>query len=167
MAEKTKVLQHSKTTTTTTTQETVAAPPPGYRLPPPDEQPPAAAPATAPPATSATTQPTAALPAELPADGKTDASSRDWAIGGGILLVLVVVYFILKNAHANRLVSNKIPPSTANLSGWWLFTGLTLLSAAGMLAVVDGDKFLTPLYMAPLLIVALIALVSTWLTSRR
>ena len=135
----------------------------GFTLPPP-----AAEPAT--PATPATTAPAAtasAAPAPALAQvGATDTSSRDTLIGGAVLLVLFVAFFFAKNAYANGLVGKRVSPNKANASGWWLFIFLASLATAVVLAAVNSHKFLAPLFMGPLVLVGLVALVLTFTSSK-
>lgn len=169
---------HKPTTPPTTAQEAAKPEASGFKLPNPDAVP--AQPATPPsantvpppvqPATppgGTTGQPATAPLSELPLDGKADTSARDLAIGGGVLLVLVIVFFFLKNAHANRLVGNRVSPRSANASGWWLFVLLTSLATAGLLGIVNHEQFLTPVYLGIFGVVALIALIGTLSTGRR
>ncbi|MGK5026686.1 hypothetical protein [Janthinobacterium sp. RB2R34] len=135
----------------------------GFTLPPPAAEPATAAtPATAAPATSASveTAPT------LDQAGATDTSSRDTLIGGAVLLVLFVAFFFAKNAYANGLVGKRVSPNKANASGWWLFIFLSSLATAVVLAAVNSHKFLAPLFMGPLLLVGLVALVLTFTSSK-
>ncbi|WP_426076708.1 hypothetical protein [Janthinobacterium sp. PSPC3-1] len=135
----------------------------GFTLPPP-----AAEPAT--PATPATTAPAATASVEtapaLDQVGATDTSSRDTLIGGAVLLVLFVAFFFAKNAYANGLVGKRVSPNKANASGWWLFIFLASLATAVVLAAVNSHKFLAPLFMGPLVLVGLVALVLTFTSSK-
>jgi len=163
---------HKPTAAPTTTQE--AAKPEGFKLPNPEAvpaQPAQPSASTLPPPVQPIAQPpggTAAqgtIPPPLP--GPAGTSARDIAIGGGVLLVLVIAFFFLKNAHANRLVGNRVPPRSANAAGWWLFVLLTSLATAGVLGIVNHEQFLTPLYLGIFGVVALIALIGLLSTGRR
>ncbi|MEG2034063.1 MAG: hypothetical protein RR376_25705 [Janthinobacterium sp.] len=132
----------------------------GFTLPAP-----VAAPASAPPAadasaagaaSTATTEPAPAFDAAA----TTDTSSRDTLIGGVVLLLLFV-------AFANGLVAKRVPPNKANASGWWLFIFLASLATGVVLAAVNAHKFLAPLFMGPLVLVGLVALLLTFTSSRR
>ena len=139
----------------------------GFTLPAP-----VTAPASAPPAadasaaasaTTATTEPAPALdPASI-----TDTSSRDTLVGGVVLLLLFIAFFFAKNAYANGLVAKRVPPNKANASGWWLFIFLASLATGVVLAAVNAHKFLAPLFMGPLVLVGLVALLLTFTSSRR
>ncbi len=143
----------------------------GFTLPVPA---PVTAPASAPPAadapgsaapaaTTATTEPALALdPAST-----TDTSSRDTLVGGVVLLLLFIAFFFAKNAYANGLVAKRVPPNKANASGWWLFIFLASLATGVVLAAVNAHKFLAPLFMGPLVLVGLVALLLTFTSSRR
>ena len=140
----------------------------GFTLPAP-----VSAPASAPPAAdaagasaSATTATTEPAPALDPAS-TTDTSSRDTLVGGVVLLLLFIAFFFAKNAYANGLVAKRVPPNKANASGWWLFIFLASLATGVVLAAVNAHKFLAPLFMAPLVLVGLVALLLTFTSSRR
>lgn len=135
----------------------------GFTLPPPAAEPATpATPATAAPATSASVETAPALDQV----GATDTSSRDTLIGGAVLLVLFVAFFFAKNAYANGLVAKRVSPNKANASGWWLFIFLASLATAVVLAAVNSHKFLAPLFMGPLVLVGLVALVLTFTSSK-
>ncbi|MGK5006761.1 hypothetical protein [Janthinobacterium sp. LB2P70] len=136
----------------------------GFTLPVPASAPPAAdAPAAGAAAATATIEPAPALdPAST-----TDTSSRDTLIGGVVLLLLFIAFFFAKNAYANGLVAKRVPPNKANASGWWLFIFLASLATGVVLAAVNAHKFLAPLFMGPLVLVGLVALLLTFTSSRR
>lgn len=136
----------------------------GFTLPPPAAEPAASATPAAPaaPATSASVETAPALDQV----GATDTSSRDTLIGGAVLLVLFVAFFFAKNAYANGLVGKRVSPNKANASGWWLFIFLASLATAVVLAAVNSHKFLAPLFMGPLVLVGLVALVLTFTSSK-
>ena len=135
----------------------------GFTLPPPAAEPATpATPATAAPATTASVETAPALDQV----GATDTSSRDTLIGGAVLLILFVAFFFAKNAYANGLVAKRVSPNKANASGWWLFIFLASLATAVVLAAVNAHKFLAPLFMGPLVLVGLVALVLTFTSSR-
>ena len=135
----------------------------GFTLPPPAAEPATpATPATAAPAASASVETAPALDQV----GATDTSSRDTLIGGAVLLVLFVAFFFAKNAYANGLVGKRVSPNKANASGWWLFIFLASLATAVVLAAVNSHKFLAPLFMGPLVLVGLVALVLTFTSSK-
>ena len=139
----------------------------GFTLPAPVPAPASAPPAAdAPAAGAATTATTEPAPALDPAS-TTDTSSRDTLIGGVVLLLLFIAFFFAKNAYANGLVAKRVPPNKANASGWWLFIFLASLATGVVLAAVNAHKFLAPLFMGPLVLVGLVALLLTFTSSRR
>lgn len=138
----------------------------GFTLPAPASAPPATDAAAAPAATSAATGTTEPAPA-FDAAGTTDTSSRDTLVGGVVLLLLFIAFFFAKNAYANGLVAKRVPPNKANASGWWLFIFLASLATGVVLAAVNAHKFLAPLFMGPLVLVGLVALLLTFTSSRR
>ncbi|WP_295455047.1 hypothetical protein [uncultured Thiodictyon sp.] len=141
--------------------------PQGFRLPDPNAPPPSltdggALGSNPPGSTAAPTIPLTSI------DGvRSDTLPRDLAIGGGILLVLVIAFFFAKGAYANLLVGKRVAPRSANAAGWWLFVLLTSLATCGVLAVVDQVRFVTPIYLASFLGVALLALILMLVTGRR
>lgn len=144
------------------TQAPVAppAPDPGFKLPGAD------APAeTRPKSDTAATSAIEVAPAtDVPA---TDTSTRDLAIGGAVFLVLLVIYFFVRNAYVHHLVVKRVAPSSAGSAGWLLFVGLGFISAAAVLAIINASKFLTFAVTAPLVIVGLIAMVAALFVGRR
>ncbi|MGK5075753.1 hypothetical protein [Janthinobacterium sp. ZB1P44] len=137
----------------------------GFTLPAPASAPPAADASAA--ASAATTTATIEAAPALDAAGTTDTSSRDTLIGGVVLLLLFIAFFFAKNAYANGLVAKRVPPNKANASGWWLFIFLASLATGVVLAAVNAHKFLAPLFMGPLVLVGLVALLLTFTSSRR
>jgi hypothetical protein len=92
---------------------------------------------------------------------------RDYAIAGGVLLVLLIAFFFAKNAYANHLARKRVPAGAANAAGWWLFIFLTGLATAAVLSILSPAKFLTPIFIGPLLLVSVVALVLMLVTGRR
>jgi len=129
---------------------------------------PAPAPAKGQPAVPMTT-PMTSLPITTPGpivviDGP---QPRDYAIAGGVLLVLLIAFFFAKKAYANHLALKRISTGSANAAGWWLFIFLTGLATAAVLSILDHMKFLTPMFMVPLLVISLVALILMFVTGRR
>jgi hypothetical protein len=118
---------------------------------------------------------TATQPVEIAPGGATntsaaplrDTSGRDLAIGGLALVVLLVVYFFVRNAYVHHLVVKRVAPSAAGSAGWLLFVGLAFLSAAVVLAVVNAARYLTLGVTGPLVVVGLITLVAAFVVGRR
>ena len=135
---------------------------PGFKLPAdkttPDDPQPKTAPATA-------TGPVEVVPGAMAPS--TDTSTRDVAIGGAIFLVLLVVYFFVRNAYVHHMVVRRVAPSTAGSAGWMLFVGLAFLSAAVVLAIVNASKYLTFGVTAPLVAVGVVALIAALVIGRR
>jgi hypothetical protein len=97
----------------------------------------------------------------------TDTSSRDLAIGGAVFLVLLVVYFFVRNAYVHHLVVRRVAPASAGSAGWLMFVGLGFLSAAAVLAIINASKFLTFAVAGPLVAVGLVALIAALFIGRR
>jgi hypothetical protein len=135
---------------------------PGFKLPADANAPKDPLPKTAPD--------TAAEPVEIaPVSGApvTDTSSRDLAIGGAVFLVLLVVYFFVRNAYVHHLVVRRVAPASAGSAGWLMFVGLGFLSAAAVLAIINASRFLTFAVTGPLVAVGLVALVAALFIGRR
>ncbi|MES2756097.1 MAG: hypothetical protein V4693_01885 [Pseudomonadota bacterium] len=105
--------------------------------------------------------------APAPAPVATDTSTRDLAIGGAVFVILLVIYFFVRNAYVHHLVVRRVAPSAAGSAGWLMFVGLCFLSAAAVLAIINASKFLTFAVTGPLVAVGLIALVATLFIGRR
>lgn len=159
-------------------QTTPAATDPGFKLPPAVGAPasaPASAAASAPAAADAASKPADAQPATgspievAPVAGApaTDTSTRDLAVGGVAFLVLLIVYFFVRNAYVHHMVVRRVAPSAAGSAGWLLFVGLAFVSAAAVLGVVNASRFLTFAITAPLVLVGLIALIAALFVGRR
>lgn len=137
-------------------------PDPGFKLPGEEKASPDPLPKTTPD--------TATMPIEVePVAGApaTDTSTRDLAIGGAVFLVLLIVYFFVRNAYVHHLVVKRVAPSSAGSAGWLLFVGLGFVSAAAVLAIINASKFLTFAITAPLVLVGLCALVAALFVGRR
>ena len=139
----------------------------GFKIPPPAPNPPQ-------PAYNAGSVQQAApetgtnISVNVPNDGiQTDTSPRDMAIGGGVLLVLLIGFFFAKNGYANMLVGKRVAPRSANAAGWWLFTLLSSLATGSVLGIINQDKFFTPLYLGIFIGIALLSLVLMLITGRR
>ena len=113
----------------------------------------------------ATGTPIEVAPAAAPV--ATDTSTRDLAIGGAVFVILLAIYFFVRNAYVHHLVVRRVAPSSAGSAGWLLFVGLCFLSAAAVLAIINASKFLTFAVTGPLVAVGLIALVATLFIGRR
>lgn len=136
----------------------------GFSLPPPgksDSGAPTAAPSV--PATGSTQTPGISITLAP----KSDTSTRDVAIGVGVMVVLLIAFFFAKNAYANWLVGRKVSPRSANAAGWWLFIFLSCLAAAGVFPLASQATFLSAIFLGPVLVVAGAALVLLLLSSRR
>lgn len=106
---------------------------------------------------------------QVPADLiplKADTSSRDMLIGGAVLLVLFVFFFIVKNGYSNSLVAKRVAPSRADTAARWLFLLLASLSTAAVLLVVNISKFFSFLVLGPIGGISLLALIFLIVYSR-
>jgi len=136
---------------------------PGFKLPEEKNAPDAALPQTTPETAGG---PVEVVPGPLP-PAVTDTSTRDLSIGAAVFVVLLVVYFFVRNAYVHHMVVRRVAPSTAGSAGWMLFVGLAFISAAVVLAVVNASKYLTLGVTGPLVVVGLVALVAALVIGRR
>jgi hypothetical protein len=127
----------------------------------------AAASQSASPATGSETGTATMEAAPLTGPQAGDTSSRDLAIGGGIFLVLLIVYFFARNAFVNHLVARRVAPSSAGSAGWLLFFALVFISGAAVLAMMNTAKFLSIIITGPLLLVGIGGLIGAAVIGRR
>ena len=143
------------------------APDPGFKLPGAQNTPDSAMPKTAPD--------TATQPVEVAPGGMTntvaaplrDTSTRDLAIGGAAFVVLLLIYFFVRNAYVHHLVVRRVAPSSAGSAGWLMFVGFGFLSLAAVLAIINASRFLTFAITGPLVAVGVVALVAALFVGRR
>jgi hypothetical protein len=122
-----------------------------------------------------TTPDTATQPVEIAPGGATntsaaplrDTAGRDMAIGAVAFVVLLVIYFFVRNAYVHHLVVKRVAPSSAGSAGWLLFVGMGFLSAAVVLAIVNASRYLTPAITGPLVVVGVVTLVAAFFVGRR
>ncbi|MEH6436483.1 hypothetical protein [Massilia sp. DD77] len=137
---------------------------PGFKLPEESASPQDTLPKTTPDTAG---RPVEVVPRTEGMPPATDTSTRDLAIGGVVFLILLVVYFFVRNAFVHHLVVRRVAPSSAGTAGWLLFIGLGFLSAAAVLAIVNASRYLTFGVTGPLVIVGVVALVAALFTGRR
>jgi hypothetical protein len=135
---------------------------PGFKLPGQASAPPDSA---VKPASGANGASIEVAPAAAPV--ATDTSTRDLAIGSAVFVILLVIYFFVRNAYVHHLVVRRVAPSAAGSAGWLMFVGLCFISAAAVLAIINASKFLTFAVTGPLVAVGLVALVATLFIGRR
>jgi hypothetical protein len=122
-----------------------------------------------------TTPDTATQPVEIAPGGVTntgaaplrDTSTRDLAIGGSVFVVLLVIYFFVRNAYVQHLVVRRVAPSSAGSAGWLMFVGLGFVSAAVVLGIINAARYLTLAVTGPLVAVGIIALIAALFVGRR
>lgn len=137
----------------------------GFKLPGADA-------ASAPPVSATSSAPVASAPAPVTGTSiegapQSDTSTRDLTLGGGIFLVLLLVFFFARGAYVNHLVARRVAPSSAGSAGWLLFIGLSFLSASLVLALINSAKYLSFWVTGPLLLVGFGTLIGALLTGRR
>ena len=137
---------------------------PGFKLPEESASPQDTLPQTAPDTAG---RPVEVVPGTQDMPPATDTSTRDLAIGAVVFVILLVVYFFVRNAFVHHLVVRRVAPSSAGTAGWLLFIGLGFLSAAAVLAIINASRYLSFGVMGPLVIVGVVALVAALVTGRR
>ena len=137
---------------------------PGFKLPEESASPQDTLPQTAPDTAG---RPVEVVPGTQDMPPATDTSTRDLAIGAVVFVILLVVYFFVRNAYVHHLVVRRVAPSSAGTAGWLLFIGLGFLSAAAVLAIINASRYMTFGVMGPLVIVGVVALVAALFTGRR
>ena len=137
---------------------------PGFKLPEESASPQDTLPQTAPDTAG---RPVEVVPGTQDMPPATDTSTRDLAIGAVVFVILLVVYFFVRNAFVHHLVVRRVAPSSAGTAGWLLFIGLGFLSAAAVLAIINASRYLSFGVMGPLVIVGVVALVAALFTGRR
>ena len=102
---------------------------------------------------------TTEMPTPINIDLGSGPSSKDVMIGGGSLLAFALIFFLVRNAFVNYLVSSlKRSPNNAGISGWGLFGGLFFGAAIGSIAVIS-KSFLMVTYIAPLAVLSIICFI--------
>ena len=137
---------------------------PGFKLPEESASPQDTLPRTAPDTAG---RPVEVVPGTQDMPPATDTSTRDLAIGAVVFVILLVVYFFVRNAFVHHLVVRRVAPSSAGTAGWLLFIGLGFLSAAAVLAIINASRYLSFGVMGPLVIVGVVTLVAALFTGRR
>ena len=137
---------------------------PGFKLPEESASPQDTLPQTAPDTAG---RPVEVVPGTQDMPPATDTSTRDLAIGAVVFVILLVVYFFVRNAFVHHLVVRRVAPSSAGTAGWLLFIGLGFLSAAAVLAIINASRYLSFGVMGPLVIVGVVALVAALFSGRR
>ncbi|MGB5158065.1 MAG: hypothetical protein WBN77_11610 [Desulfobacterales bacterium] len=77
-------------------------------------------------------------------------TTKDIMIGGGVLLVLTIVFFFVRISFVNYLTgsSMKRSPNIAGMAGWGLFGGLFFGGTLGCAALVSKTYMTMPLIIA-------------------
>lgn len=103
---------------------------------------------------------------EEPMDTGMQPTGKEFAIAVGIVLVAAIIWFVVKNAYANWLMSSqKKSPNQGNAAGWSLFGTLLFPTIGAALGFVDGNRFLSLPYILPLGLATLVCLVLTGVIS--
>lgn len=105
---------------------------------------------------------------EEPKDTEMQPMGKDYAIAGGIVLIAAIIWFIVKNAYANWLISSqKKSPNQSNAAGWSLFGTLVFPTIGAALGFVDSTRFLSMLYLLPIGLATVVCLVLTLVISSK
>jgi hypothetical protein len=151
-----------------TTQQPPASSPadPGFKLPG-EASAPEPLPKTAPATAGEPVEVVSGVDTSGVATPVADTSTRDLAIGGAVFMVLLIIYFFVRNAYVHHLVVRRVAPSSAGSAGWLMFVGLGFLSGAAVLAVINTGKFLNIVITGPLVAVGLVACIAALFIGRR
>lgn len=95
-------------------------------------------------------------------------STKDVIMGFGLLVILSIVFFFVRNAFVGYLVGPgmKRSPNNASMAGWGLFGGLFFASVIVSVAIF-GKVFLTMFVVVPLTIVMILCFVLAALMSAK
>jgi hypothetical protein len=100
-------------------------------------------------------------------DAVMPPSSKEYMIGYGVLFVLAVIFFLIRNAYANYLVGSlKRSPNNGGLAAWFLFGSLLFASAIGCAALIS-KSMLTLVLVLPLALFSLICFIFCVVISSR
>jgi hypothetical protein len=139
---------------------------PGFKLPADASKPDEALPKTEPSTASQPVEIAPGTPVDAGAPLK-DTSTRDLSIGAAVFIVLLVIYFFVRNAYVHHLVVRRVSPSSAGSAGWLMFVGLGFVSAAAVLAIINAARYLKFAVTGPLVAIGLVALVAALFIGRR
>ncbi len=76
-------------------------------------------------------------------------SSKELMIGGGVLLILAVLFLVIRSNFVQSRIKNHVSPNQANTCGWFLFLTLLFWSAIPILFFMHKSLF-SAIYIAPL-----------------
>ncbi|MBE7219218.1 MAG: hypothetical protein INR64_12165 [Caulobacteraceae bacterium] len=82
-------------------------------------------------------------------------TSRDWAIGVGLLVVCSVVFFLIRGFITSMLVDRRAAPDAARGAGWAVFVFLFCTAAAVIFGLL-GDYWGKFLYLLPALVLMVV-----------
>lgn len=95
-------------------------------------------------------------------------TGKDYVISGGIVLIAAVIWFVVKNAYADWLISSqKRSPNQGNAAGWGLFGALFFPTFGAALGFVNSARFLSLPYLIPIGLATLVCLVLTLVISMK
>lgn len=87
-------------------------------------------------------------------------NTKEMVIAFGAVLVAIIIFFVIKNFVSKMLVSSyKKSPRSADMAGWSLFCVLLFAAITSVLGVLDSSKFFSFLYLIPIGLVMLVALI--------
>lgn len=107
------------------------------------------------------------VPPQIDIGSASGPTSKDIAIGAGVLLALAIVFVFIRQGFVNWLVSShKRAPNSAGLAGWGLFGTLFFGAAIGCIGLVNKSLLTLP-YILPLAGLSLVCLIICILSSRK
>jgi len=114
------------------------------------------------------TQSGVGLEVPMPMQPTMGPTSKEYAIAGGAVLVAAIIWFAVKNAYGNWLVSaQRKSPNTGSAAGWALFGTLLFPTIAGALGILDSTRFLSLPYSIPVGLATVVCLALTIILSTR
>jgi hypothetical protein len=93
--------------------------------------------------------------------------TKEYILGGVILLVLAVLFFFAAQQFSNHLVKKRHKPSNANTASIWLFFLLFDLAVIAVIGILDAGLLSLLQISIPLAILALVFVVLLILSVRR
>lgn len=93
-------------------------------------------------------------------------TGKDYAIAGGIVLIVAIIWFLVRNAYANWLIgSQRKSPNQGNAAAWCLFGTLLFPTLGAALGFVNSSRYLSLPYLIPIGLATLVCLVLTLIIS--
>lgn len=92
-------------------------------------------------------QTTIQIDGDFPAEGASSASNMDYVIAGLIIVIFLVAGIFGKSRMTVNRIRNKVDPSSASLSGFFLFAAIMVFGVAAAIAVVNKSLLSAPIFL--------------------